>query len=422
MSIISIFDKDNSISLDGLINAIQSADTPTSLTEFAKQSMINSRVYIEKNLATDEILTPLMQNIMSLYCGLVFTAVNLNQNICGSKTVRDISSTVSSAEAFDARQKSNTFDSAMSLMKDYFVGSNKDPMVNRPYVSMSRNSNHRNNNNNNNSNPNNSNDIHNNTYHGHTVQNLNPVNINNNNSDNRNLSTSVKYDMKPASIIDPDPKSVNLPSGRILSIPMLTDSNSMFNLQLLIQLFPFFIETDVAQEFINLNFTPSFWRRFTQFQAGEISFFKDFIFSCDLREKRMKALIKDKTGGLADMINKQKNAVASHWMNFLRKPGTEKINIASTILILNKNSVDKALNKNGIDLKSSSNRKKFFENSYCMMLVVVDQMYNEVNIYYNGIEAVSTFKYEQIKRESKKDSTDLVSIMKSYAQGLAPKF
>ena len=49
----------------------------------------------------------------------------------------------------------------------------------------------------------------------------------------------------------------------------------------------------------------------------------------------MKALIKDKTGGLADMINKQKNAVASHWMNFLRKPGTEKINIASTILILN---------------------------------------------------------------------------------------
>ena len=417
MSIISIFDKDNSISLDGLINAIQSANSPTSLTEFAKQSMINSRVYIEKNLATDEILTPLMQNIMSLYCGLVFTAVNLNQNICGSKTVRDISSTVSSAEAFDARQKSNTFDSTMGLMKDYFVGSNKDPMVNRPYVSMSRNSNHRNNNH-----RNNSNDIHNNTYYGDTVQNLNPVNINNNNSDNRHYSTSTKIDLKPNSVIDPEPKSVSLPSGRILNIPMLTDGKSSFNLQLLIQLFPFFIETDVAQEFINLNFTPSFWRRFTQFQAGEISFFKDFIFSCDLREKRMKALIKDKTGGLADMINKQKNAVASHWMNFLRKPGTEKINIASTILILNKNSVDKALHKNGIDLKSSSNRKKFFENSYCMMLVVVDQMYNEVDIYYNGIEAVSTFKYEQIKRESKKDSTDLVSIMKSYAQGLAPKF
>lgn len=395
MSIISIFDKDNSISLDGLINAIQSANSPTSLTEFAKQSMINSRVYIEKNLATDEILTPLMQNIMSLYCGLVFTAVNLNQNICGSKTVRDISSTVSSAEAFDARQKSNTFDSTMSLMKDYFVGSNKDNLLNRPYASMKRND---------------ANDA-----------NRTQI-ISDNRQDNRSYSNSTKIDLKTNSVIDPEPKSVSLPSGRILNIPMLTDGKSTFNLQLLIQLFPFFIETDVAQEFINLNFTPSFWRRFTQFQAGEISFFKDFIFSCDLREKRMKALIKDKTGGLADMINKQKNAVASHWMNFLRKPGTEKINIASTILILNKNSVDKALNKNGIDLKSSSNRKKFFENSYCMMLVVVDQMYNEVDIYYNGIEAVSTFKYEQIKRESKKDSTDLVSIMKSYAQGLAPKF
>ena len=394
MSIISIFDKDNSISLDGLINAIQSANSPTSLTEFAKQSMINSRVYIEKNLATDEILTPLMQNIMSLYCGLVFTAVNLNQNICGSKTVRDISSTVSSAEAFDARQKSNTFDSAMSLMKDYFVGSNKDNLLNRPYASMKRNS---------------DNDA-----------NRTQIISDNRQIDNRNYST--KIDLKTNSVIDPEPKSVSLPSGRILNIPMLTDGKSSFNLQLLIQLFPFFIETDVAQEFINLNFTPSFWRRFTQFQAGEISFFKDFIFSCDLREKRMKALIKDKTGGLADMINKQKNAVASHWMNFLRKPGTEKINIASTILILNRNSVDKTLNKSGIDLKSISNRKRFFENSYCMMLVLVDQMYNEVTIYYNGIEAVSTFKYEQIKRESKKESTDLVSIMKSYAQGLAPKF
>ena len=394
MSIISIFDKDNSISLDGLINAIQSANSPASLTEFAKQSMINSRVYIEKNLATDEILTPLMQNIMSLYCGLVFTAVNLNQNICGSKTVRDISSTVSSAEAFDARQKSNTFDSTMGLMKDYFVGSNKDKSLNRPYESMKRNS---------------DNDA-----------NRTQIISDNRQIDNRNYST--KIDLKTNSVIDPEPKSVSLPSGRILNIPMLTDGKSSFNLQLLIQLFPFFIETDVAQEFINLNFTPSFWRRFTQFQAGEISFFKDFIFSCDLREKRMKALIKDKTGGLADMINKQKNAVASHWMNFLRKPGTEKINIASTILILNKNSVDKTLNKSGIDLKSISNRRRFFDNSYCMMLVVVDQMYNEVTIYYNGIEAVSTFKYEQIKRESKKDSTDLVSIMKSYAQGLAPKF
>ena len=396
MSIISIFDKDNSISLDGLINAIQSANSPASLTEFAKQSMINSRVYIEKNLATDEILTPLMQNIMSLYCGLVFTAVNLNQNICGSKTVRDISSTVSSAEAFDARQKSNTFDSTMSLMKDYFVGSNKDNLLNRPYASMKRNN----------------------------ANSANRTQIINDNRqiDNRRYSASTKIDLKPNSVIDPEPKSVSLPSGRILNIPMITDGNSTFNLQLLIQLFPFFIESDVAQEFIDLNFTPSFWRRFTQFKAGEISFFKDFIFSCDLREKRMKALIKDKTGGLADMINKQKNAVASHWMNFIRKPGTEKINIASTILILNKNSVDKALSRNGIDLKSSSNRKKFFENSYCMMLVVVDQMYNEVEIYYNGIEAVSTFKYEQIKRESKKDSTDFVSIMKSYAQGLAPKF
>ena len=416
MSIISVFDKDAKISLNGLIDTIQTMNKPTSLTEAAKESMVNSRVYIEKNLATDDILTPLMQNVMSLYCGLIFTAINLNQNIVGSKKVSDYSSIVASAEAFDDPTK-NSFDSTMSLMKDYFVGSNKDAMVNRPYVSMSRNSNNRNN-----SHRNNSNDIHNNTYYGDTVQNLNPVNINNNNSDNRNFSTSVKYDMKPASIIDPDPKNVSLPTGRILNIPMLTDTKVGFNLQLLVQLFPFFVNSDVAQAFIDLNFSPSFSRRYRAAEAGEISFFKDFILSCDLRQKRMKALLNDKSGGLTDMINKQKNAVASHWMNLFKNSDTAKINIANTILIFNKSTIDKTLNNLGLNFNNYRDRKNFFEKSYCMMLILVDQMYNEVTIYYNGIEAVSTFKYEQIKRESKKDSTDLVSIMKAYAQGLAPKF
>ena len=236
------------------------------------------------------------------------------------------------------------------------------------------------------------------------------------------INNTFKNDWKPSTVIDPDPKNVSLPTGRILNIPMLTDAKVGFNLQLLVQLFPFFVNSDVAQAFIDLNFSPSFSRRYRAAEAGEISFFKDFILSCDLRQKRMKALLNDKSGGLADMINKQKNAVASHWMNLFKNSDTAKINIANTILIFNKSTIDKTLNNLGLNFNNYRDRKNFFEKSYCMMLILVDQMYNEVTIYYNGIEAVSTFKYEQIKRESKKDSTDLVSIMKAYAQGLAPKF
>lgn len=380
----SVFDKDAKISLNGLIDTIQTMNKPTSLTEAAKESMVNSRVYIEKNLATDDILTPLMQNVMSLYCGLIFTAINLNQNIVGSKKVSDYSSIVASAEAFDDPTK-NSFDSTMSLMKDYFVGSNKSKMLNQTFAGLEA--------------ANNATPRH-------------PVTINN----------TFKNDWKPSTVIDPDPKNVSLPTGRILNIPMMTDAKVGFNLQLLVQLFPFFVNSDVAQAFIDLNFSPSFSRRYRAAEAGEISFFKDFILSCDLRQKRMKALLNDKSGGLADMINKQKNAVASHWMNLFKNSDTAKINIANTILIFNKSTIDKTLNNLGLNFNNYRDRKNFFEKSYCMMLILVDQMYNEVTIYYNGIEAVSTFKYEQIKRESKKDSTDLVSIMKAYAQGLAPKF
>lgn len=384
MSIISIFDKDGQISLNGLIDTIQSMNQPTSLTAAAKKSMVNSRVYIEKNLANDDILTPLMQNVMSLYCGLIFTAINLNQNVVGSKKVSDFSSIVASAESLNDPVK-KSFDSTMSLMKDYFVGSNKNKMLNQTFAGL---------------------------------EDINVATA----QQSATINNSIKNDWKPSSVTDPDPKNVSLPTGRILNIPMLTDNKVGFNLQLLVQLFPFFVNSDVAQAFIDLNFTPSFRRRYTELAAGEISFFKDFLFSCDLRQKRMKAILNDKSGGLVDMINKQKNAVASHWYNLFKNVNAAKINIANTILIFNKSTIDKTVNKLGVDLKNYRDRKKFFDKSYCMMLILVDQMYNEVTTYYNGIEAVSTFKYEQIKRESKKDSTDLISIMKAYAQGLAPKF
>ena len=187
----SVFDKDSKISLNALTDIIQTMNKPTSLTEAAKESMVNSRVYIEKNLATDDILTPLMQNVMSLYCGLIFTAINLNQNIVGSKKVSDYSSIVSSAEAFDGPTK-NSFDSIKSLMKDYFVGSNKSKMLNQTFAGLEA--------------VNNATPRH-------------PVTINN----------TFKNDWKPSTVIDPDPKNVSLPTGRILNIPMITNAKAGFN-------------------------------------------------------------------------------------------------------------------------------------------------------------------------------------------------
>ena len=57
-----------------------------------------------------------------------------------------------------------------------------------------------------------------------------------------------------------------------------------------------------------------------------------------------------------------------------------------------------------------------------MMVCTIDPMYNKAMIYYNGIGDPSVFTFDQIKKNAKTESTDILAMMKNYAQGMAPRF
>ena len=58
------------LSFGGLVNAIQNIEDSTSMSlfQYTRRSIVNSRVYIDNTLAEEDILTPVMQNIMNLAC------------------------------------------------------------------------------------------------------------------------------------------------------------------------------------------------------------------------------------------------------------------------------------------------------------------------------------------------------------------
>ena len=79
-------------------------------------------------------------------------------------------------------------------------------------------------------------------------------------------------------------------------------------------------------------------------------------------------------------------------------------------------------NDSGVNFKSYSSRQKFFNSTMSMMVVIIDTMYNKIIMYYHGITDPSVFTFDQMKKNAKTEATDILAMMKNYAQGMAPRF
>ena len=481
------------LSLGSLLDAAQKVEdyTSMSLFQYAKRAVVNSRVFITRNLASEEILTPLMLNTMNLYTGLIMTALSMNRQISATRRVRDAMSVVAT-ESFDipdqpaiyTRDLMNSFfgskfsdgiDKSQDAQSEAIIEEAVDANTNRtPHyedteelekevaermVDESAEE----------AGINEDEDISTSTEMKkkdtsdpiHAPRTVNEVidavdkNVDKrlkefekrNKESNRGRS-SVHPDvdgLRPddpgdyfddvtepgplggvskAQVADPEPRNVNLPSGRIIQINFGNiggDKNHGFMINLLLQLSPRFIPEDVAAQFIKMNFTPSIKQRWMQVSAGEISFISDFIMGMDRRKQRRKAMKQDKDGLLREMIERQENSLSNSWLK-LAFIQPDRQNIANTILIFDKTTFEKACSNAGLRFKNYNQRQKFFSKTFSMMIHVVDPMFNKVTTYYHGLDAVSEFTFDQIKRNSKTENVDLMQVMKSYAQGMAPKF
>jgi hypothetical protein len=169
------------------------------------------------------------------------------------------------------------------------------------------------------------------------------------------------------------------------------------------------------EQFITLNIDKDIYKRWLQWKAGEIKFFKDFIFEVDMLNKRKEALKRDTTGDLLAMLEKTKTAISERWMKLLFiKPN--KQNIANTINIFDKYTFNKITNNSGYNFKRYSDRQKYFSRSYAMSVIVVDQDHNMVDMYWNGLENRGEYTFNQLQSASKKDTLNLMAAMSQMSQ------
>lgn len=74
----------------------------TSLPAYTKPTNIMSRMYIEQSIVNDECLPPLISMLHQSYVGFILTAMQLNQLVTGTRTVRDIIGLISTETYVDS--------------------------------------------------------------------------------------------------------------------------------------------------------------------------------------------------------------------------------------------------------------------------------------------------------------------------------
>lgn len=354
--------------------------TSMSLPQYTKRCMIHSRTFIESMVFENDILPDVMRTAMNMYTGFIITAFDMNKYAVGSKTVRDmmeIAATESLHENKDIHQYV-----ADTITNQLFPPNMLDLDI------------------------------------GEHIGAIEPTGGPNGENTVPNSNNSK--------VVDHNLANTPIPSGKIIQINFgdpksKASGGNAFTINMYLQMHPTIVPTDVAEAFININFTPSFKQRWLQWTTGEISFWKDFVLSHDLVKRRRNAMRQDKSGVLSDMLRRQQNSVTNAWMK-LALIFNEKQNIANTVIIYDKQSFDRACTKNGLNFNNYASRQRFFNKTFSMMIIVVDQNYNKVTFYFHGLDIKAEYDFKQLKQAAKSDKYDLNDIMKSMSQGMAPRF
>jgi len=222
-----------------------------------------------------------------------------------------------------------------------------------------------------------------------------------------------------------DSDSARLSSGKILEVTFpIGDGGkgATIKTNIFLQLLPQALEPEVASQLITLNYSESLTRRWTKYKVGEISFWSDFMFGVHEMKKLDAALRKDHSGVLVAAMKKRQNSLVRNWMSLLI-PKLQTRNAATTVMLISKDTFDRACSDAGFNFKIAGQRQRFFNKSMMLMVAVVDPDYAMVDLYTNGLSQYGSYPFTSLERIGGKGaSLDMKSLMAVLAQGQTPKF
>lgn len=152
--------------------------------------------------------------------------------------------------------------------------------------------------------------------------------------------------------------------------------------------------------------------RFHAWRSGRISFIQDMIFCQDLIDAHKKAMMEDQEGVYGEIIRRVNNAKVGGLIS--KNPSLVS---ASNLFIISEDVAKQVEQKLGGKLSNANIRNMAFDNTYAMLLIVVDREWERVTIYTRGVSMGSSFSIKEIKSASKGKGPDVMDILKAMNMG-----
>lgn len=136
--------------------------------------------------------------------------------------------------------------------------------------------------------------------------------------------------------------------------------------------------------------------RYHSLRSGQIRFISDFILCQDLIDEHRENLIKDTSGMYRKRAKQQsKNKLAAILS------GQASVASASTIIVLNEDTMREAESKGKYRINNFKSRSKFFETNHAMIIAVINPDWENVTFYFRSIEEPTVARVADIQKVNK---------------------
>lgn len=412
---------------DGLQQVLDRSNV--SITNFIKKMIVTSRVYIQRSIADDPSLDDNLACIKNQYLAFILAALGLNNSIIGNRTVRELVNVVAS-EQFDSCTDFKSIEDVayeafgfdMKQRTEYRNNRERDTTGHKRDIDkikfkdkLDR--------------ERDSEKYDRDTQRDQTKFDREDARIraDNKREDDRNTIKDKREDdrsRKSEAGVNKESRELSLASGSIVEFTF-EGPQGKIKINIPVHLIPKIVPDEVAEQFVSLNFSLDFRKRWLQVQAGEKSFIKDFLLQLDVIKKKNEALKKDTDNVLFDMLSQANNKAGKNILALAKSMAldvTKSQNMANTVLIYDKQSFMQYANNVGVRWNNPSAREAFFKKTMSFMVVLIDPVYDMSEYYWSGFDFVGEYSSKQLKAAKAKGSYDLKDIMTAFNQGTNPKF
>jgi hypothetical protein len=202
----------------------------------------------------------------------------------------------------------------------------------------------------------------------------------------------------------------NLAVGKLVNVEVKS-GNEKAKLPVLIKLIPAIVPSDTITHIFTAGGRDTWAHRLFLVKSGQIKFWRDFVMGQDMIDAHMTALMSDKSGVYKTILDRRRNNVAQAIQS-----GRLSLADASNIAVISGSTMKKSANTLYAKIDDVNVRKKFFDNSYLLMMMVVDERWNRVTIYHRGVDLASSWRIDDIKIAEKSKGQDITEIFKMFSK------